>query len=218
MVASVSRNDPETLTPAPYALHPTPSTSNPHPSISKPQSLNLRPQSSHPQPCGFVEWRAWMVVGASRNDPQTLNPAPYTPHPSTPNPKPQSPNPKPQTLNPNLQTSHSRPSTLHPMVLLSMVPEWWQRESSLLTTYWSGSTDVFGVPASRHGSLNPLFQAALYIPSYEWWQEYHGSIGSRETLVARLPVRPPKRLRAFSSVWDLQFSGFRVFKNVVKVI
>ena len=35
-----------------------------------------------------------------------------------------------------------------------------ERESSLLTTYWSGSTDVFGVPASRHGSLNPLF--ALY--------------------------------------------------------
>ena len=37
-----------------------------------------------------------------------------------------------------------------------------ERESSLLTTYWSGSTDVFGVPASRHGSLNPLFQVALY--------------------------------------------------------
>ena len=35
-----------------------------------------------------------------------------------------------------------------------------ERESSLLTTYWSGSTDVFGVPASRHGSLNPLFQVA----------------------------------------------------------
>ena len=31
-----------------------------------------------------------------------------------------------------------------------------ESESSLLTTYWSGSTDVFGVPASRHGSLNPL--------------------------------------------------------------
>ena len=40
-----------------------------------------------------------------------------------------------------------------------------ERESSLLTTYWSGSTDVFGVPASRHGSLNPLFQVALYLPS-----------------------------------------------------
>ena len=40
-----------------------------------------------------------------------------------------------------------------------------ERETSLLTTYWSGSTDVFGVPASRHGSLNPLFQIALYLPS-----------------------------------------------------
>ena len=40
-----------------------------------------------------------------------------------------------------------------------------KRESSLLTTYWSGFTDVFGVPASRHGSLNPLFQVALYLPS-----------------------------------------------------
>jgi hypothetical protein len=36
-----------------------------------------------------------------------------------------------------------------------------KRESSLLKPYWSGSTDVFGVPASRHGSLNPLFQVAL---------------------------------------------------------
>ena len=36
----------------------------------------------------------------------------------------------------------------------------WERESSLLTTDWSGSTDVFGVPALRHGSLNPLFQVA----------------------------------------------------------
>ena len=50
-------------------------------------------------------------------------------------------------------------------------PEVWrplphrERASSLLTTYWSGSTDVFGVPASRHGSLNPLFQLALYLPS-----------------------------------------------------
>ena len=40
-----------------------------------------------------------------------------------------------------------------------------ERESSLLTTYWSGSTDVFGGPASRHGSLNSLFQVALYLPS-----------------------------------------------------
>ena len=39
-----------------------------------------------------------------------------------------------------------------------------ERESSLLTTYWSGSTDVFGVPASRHGSLHPLFQVALHLP------------------------------------------------------
>ena len=36
-----------------------------------------------------------------------------------------------------------------------------QIESSLLTTYWSGSTDVFGGPASRHASLNSLFQVAL---------------------------------------------------------
>jgi hypothetical protein len=40
-----------------------------------------------------------------------------------------------------------------------------QRGSSLLKTYWSGSTDVFGGPASRHRSLNPLFQVALYLPS-----------------------------------------------------
>ena len=40
-----------------------------------------------------------------------------------------------------------------------------QREISLLTTYCSGSTDVFGGPASRHGSLNSLFQVALYLPS-----------------------------------------------------
>ena len=40
-----------------------------------------------------------------------------------------------------------------------------QRESSLLTTYWSGSTDVFGGPSLRHGSLNFLFQVALYLPS-----------------------------------------------------
>jgi hypothetical protein len=40
-----------------------------------------------------------------------------------------------------------------------------ERESSLLTTYWSGSTDVFGGPALRHGSLNSLFQVALYLPS-----------------------------------------------------
>ena len=45
-----------------------------------------------------------------------------------------------------------------------------ERESSLLTTYWSGSTDVFGVPAKRHGSLNPLFQVALYLPS--WPRQY----------------------------------------------
>ena len=40
-----------------------------------------------------------------------------------------------------------------------------RRETSLLTTYWSGSTDVFGGPASRNGSLNSLFQVALYLPS-----------------------------------------------------
>jgi len=41
-----------------------------------------------------------------------------------------------------------------------------ERESSLLTTYWSGTTDVFGGPSSRHGSLNSLFQVALYLPYY----------------------------------------------------
>ena len=41
-----------------------------------------------------------------------------------------------------------------------------ERETSLLTTDRSGSTDVFGVPASRHGSLNPLFQVAVYLPSW----------------------------------------------------
>jgi len=30
---------------------------------------------------------------------------------------------------------------------------------------WSGSTDVVGGPASRHGSLNSLFQVAVYLPS-----------------------------------------------------
>jgi len=40
-----------------------------------------------------------------------------------------------------------------------------ERESSLSTTFWSGSTDVVGGPASRHGSLNSLFQVALYLPS-----------------------------------------------------
>ena len=34
-----------------------------------------------------------------------------------------------------------------------------------MTTYWSGSTDVLGGPSSRHGSLNSLFQVALYLPS-----------------------------------------------------
>ena len=40
-----------------------------------------------------------------------------------------------------------------------------QGEISLLTTYWSGSTDGFGLPASLHGRLNPPFQVALYLPS-----------------------------------------------------
>ena len=43
--------------------------------------------------------------------------------------------------------------------------QWRERESSLLSTYWSGSTDAFGGPASRHGSLNSLFQVAVYLPS-----------------------------------------------------
>ena len=41
-------------------------------------------------------------------------------------------------------------------------------KSSLLTTYWSksiSSSKWFGGPASRHGTLNPLFQVALYLPS-----------------------------------------------------
>ena len=45
---------------------------------------------------------------------------------------------------------------------------WPERESSLLTTYWSESTSSsswFAGPASRLGSLNFLFQAALYLPS-----------------------------------------------------
>jgi len=45
-------------------------------------------------------------------------------------------------------------------VIGQRVPDIPQRESSLLTTYWSGSTDVL-----RHGTLNPLFQVALYLPS-----------------------------------------------------
>ena len=35
-------------------------------------------------------------------------------------------------------------------VLALVAPQ--ERESSLLSTYWSGFTDVSGVPASRHGS------------------------------------------------------------------
>ena len=49
--------------------------------------------------------------------------------------------------------------------LVSEVLPYLQRESSLSTTYWSGSTDVFGGLASRHKSLNSLFQVALYLPS-----------------------------------------------------
>jgi len=48
---------------------------------------------------------------------------------------------------------------------VQVAPNALQRQSSLLTTYWSGSTDVFDGPASRHGSLNSLFQVALYLPS-----------------------------------------------------
>jgi hypothetical protein len=49
-----------------------------------------------------------------------------------------------------------------------------------LTTYWSGSTDVFGVPASRLGSLNSLFQAALYLPfdSWRWSSRFRVDEGS----------------------------------------
>ena len=42
-----------------------------------------------------------------------------------------------------------------------------ERESSVLTTYWPESTwssRLFSGPASRHGSLNSLFQVALYLP------------------------------------------------------
>jgi len=45
-----------------------------------------------------------------------------------------------------------------------------ERESSLSTTYWSESTlssRWFGGPASRHGSLNSLFQVALHLPSWQ---------------------------------------------------
>ena len=44
-----------------------------------------------------------------------------------------------------------------------------ERESSLSTTYWSESTLSswwLGGQASCHGSLNPLFQVALHLPSY----------------------------------------------------
>ena len=44
-----------------------------------------------------------------------------------------------------------------------------QRESSSLIDYWSESTlssRWFGRPASRHESLNPLFQVVLYLPFY----------------------------------------------------
>ena len=44
---------------------------------------------------------------------------------------------------------------------------WSERESYLLTTYWSETPIIVMVsgPASRHGSLNSLFQVALHLPS-----------------------------------------------------
>jgi len=44
-----------------------------------------------------------------------------------------------------------------------------QKKTSLLTSYWSGSTSssrFFGRPASRRGSLSSLFQVALHLPSW----------------------------------------------------
>jgi hypothetical protein len=44
-----------------------------------------------------------------------------------------------------------------------------ERESSLLTTYWSesiSSSSSFGGPASCHGTFYSLFEVALYISSY----------------------------------------------------
>ena len=44
-----------------------------------------------------------------------------------------------------------------------------QRESPLLTTYWTESTlssRWFGRSASRHGPLDSFFQVALYLPFY----------------------------------------------------
>ena len=44
-----------------------------------------------------------------------------------------------------------------------------ERETSLLTTYWSAPTLSLRLcvgPASRHGGLNSLFQVALHLPSY----------------------------------------------------
>ena len=40
-------------------------------------------------------------------------------------------------------------------------PALMERESSLLTTYWSGSTDVFGGPASRHEKFEFPFPGSL---------------------------------------------------------
>ena len=49
------------------------------------------------------------------------------------------------------------------------VDSFFQRESSLLTNFWSESASSpwwSGGPASRHGSLNCLFQVALHLLSY----------------------------------------------------
>ena len=56
----------------------------------------------------------------------------------------------------------------HPPPPASGLPASTQRENSLLTSFWSESTLSSwwsGGPASRHGSLNSLFQVALYLPS-----------------------------------------------------
>ena len=62
------------------------------------------------------------------------------------------------------------PLTRRSAVASSLSRASWQgkRESSLLTTFWSETTlssKRFGGPASRHGSLNSLFQAAVHLPS-----------------------------------------------------
>ena len=47
------------------------------------------------------------------------------------------------------------------------LPLYSEKKSYSLTTYWSNHRDGFSGPALRHGSLNPLFQVALYQSCYQ---------------------------------------------------